>query len=75
VVAQVHGVSLDLVNLRSETYTQDSRIPGAIQFGTPEQVRSHFARGAPLASRRGAARAAACLQQADSSGRPAGSGR
>jgi Poly A polymerase head domain len=33
-------VSLDLVNLRSETYTQDSRIPGAIQFGTPEQVSS-----------------------------------
>jgi hypothetical protein len=40
--SQVHGVSLDLVNLRSETYTQDSRIPGAIQFGTPEQVCSHF---------------------------------
>lgn len=37
---QVHGVSLDLVNLRSETYTEDSRIPGSIQFGTPEQVQS-----------------------------------
>ena len=33
---QVHGVSLDLVNLRSETYAQDSRIPEA-QFGTPQQ--------------------------------------
>lgn len=41
-VSQVHGVSLDLVNLRSETYTQDSRIPGAIQFGTPEQVYISF---------------------------------
>lgn len=56
---QVHGVSLDLVNLRSETYTQDSRIPGAIQFGTPEQVRAHTIRGALLASRRITACAAA----------------
>ncbi len=31
-------MSLDLVNLRSETYTQDSRIPGEVQIGTPEQV-------------------------------------
>lgn len=35
--AQVLGVALDLVNLRSETYTQDSRIPEQT-FGTPVQV-------------------------------------
>lgn len=33
---QLHGLSLDLVNLRSETYSSASRIP-QIEFGTPLQ--------------------------------------
>jgi len=33
---QVLGVEVDFVNLRSETYAQDSRIPTA-EFGTPEE--------------------------------------
>jgi tRNA nucleotidyltransferase (CCA-adding enzyme) len=33
---QLHGLSLDLVNLRSETYSVASRIP-QIEFGTPLQ--------------------------------------
>ena len=32
----LHGLSLDLVNLRSETYTQASRIP-RVEIGTPQQ--------------------------------------
>ena len=33
---RVDGISIDLVNLRSETYTQDSRIPEMV-MGTPLQ--------------------------------------
>lgn len=33
---KVHGIMLDLVNLRSEEYTEDSRVP-EIQIGTPLQ--------------------------------------
>ncbi|GAB4823351.1 hypothetical protein N2152v2_010397 [Parachlorella kessleri] len=33
---KIRGVWIDLVNLRSETYTQHSRIP-TMEFGTPEQ--------------------------------------
>lgn len=33
---RLHGLSLDLVHLRSETYTEASRIP-EIEIGTPEQ--------------------------------------
>lgn len=33
---KIHGIWIDLVNLRSETYAQDSRIP-TMEFGTPEQ--------------------------------------
>ena len=33
---RLHGLSLDLVHLRSETYTDASRIP-EIEIGTPEQ--------------------------------------
>ncbi|KAK7694187.1 hypothetical protein QCA50_001367 [Cerrena zonata] len=33
----VLGVELDFVNLRSEEYTEDSRIPSHIAFGTPLQ--------------------------------------
>lgn len=32
----VHGMSLDMVNLRSETYTDETRVP-VIEIGTPEQ--------------------------------------
>ena len=32
--AKVHGVSVDFVNLRSEEYAEDSRIP-SMKFGTP----------------------------------------
>jgi tRNA nucleotidyltransferase (CCA-adding enzyme) len=32
----VHGVFIDLVNLRSEKYTEDSRVP-VIDIGTPEE--------------------------------------
>mgnify|MGYP000370689230 CR=1 FL=1 len=35
-VVRVMGFSIDLVNLRSETYSEDSRIP-TIQFGTPAE--------------------------------------
>ncbi len=37
VALQVMGIALDLVNLRSETYAEDSRIPEQT-FGTPLQV-------------------------------------
>ncbi|KAJ7693549.1 hypothetical protein B0H17DRAFT_1159371 [Mycena rosella] len=33
----IFGLELDLVNLRSEEYAQDSRIPSAVTFGTPLQ--------------------------------------
>ena len=33
---RVLGLEIDLVNLRSESYTEDSRIP-TITFGTPEE--------------------------------------
>jgi tRNA nucleotidyltransferase (CCA-adding enzyme) len=33
---KVHGVFIDLVNLRSEKYTGDSRVP-TIDIGTPEE--------------------------------------
>ena len=33
---RVHGMFIDLVNLRSETYTDESRVP-TIDIGTPEQ--------------------------------------
>ena len=33
---QLHGLSIDLVNLRSETYSDSSRIP-QIEIGTPLQ--------------------------------------
>ena len=33
---RVHGVFIDLVNLRSEKYTEDSRVP-VIEIGTPEE--------------------------------------
>lgn len=32
----MHGVFIDLVNLRSEKYTEDSRVP-VIDIGTPEE--------------------------------------
>ena len=39
-MAQVgeEGLWIDLVNLRSETYAEGSRIP-TMEFGNPEQVR------------------------------------
>ncbi|GJP39925.1 hypothetical protein CLOM_g24246, partial [Closterium sp. NIES-68] len=33
----IHGIWIDLVNLRAEEYTHDSRIPTAIEFGTAEE--------------------------------------
>ena len=33
---KLFGVDIDFVNLRSEEYTHDSRVP-SIEFGTPEQ--------------------------------------
>lgn len=33
---KINNIWIDLVNLRSETYAADSRIP-TMQFGTPEQ--------------------------------------
>ena len=33
---RVHGMFVDLVNLRSEKYTEDSRVP-IIEIGTPEE--------------------------------------
>ena len=33
---KVHGVFIDLVNLRSEKYTDESRVP-VIEIGTPEE--------------------------------------
>ena len=33
---KVDGVFVDLVNLRSEKYTEDSRVP-VIEIGTPEE--------------------------------------
>jgi len=33
---RVHGIFIDLVNLRSEKYTEDSRVPIA-EIGTPEE--------------------------------------
>jgi hypothetical protein len=33
---KVNGIWIDFVNLRSETYAEDSRIP-TMEFGTPEQ--------------------------------------
>ena len=37
---QVHGIEIDFVNLRSETYADSSRIPEAT-IGTPQQARVH----------------------------------
>ncbi|KAF8640569.1 hypothetical protein AX17_000231 [Amanita inopinata Kibby_2008] len=34
---KLHGLNLDLVNLRSEEYAADSRIPTQVSFGTPLQ--------------------------------------
>jgi tRNA nucleotidyltransferase (CCA-adding enzyme) len=34
---RVHGLWLDLVHLRSETYADDSRIPTSVGFGTPAE--------------------------------------
>ena len=36
---QVHGIEIDFVNLRSETYADSSRIPEAT-IGTPQQARA-----------------------------------
>lgn len=33
----VHGLWLDFVNLRSESYADGSRIPDAVAFGTPRE--------------------------------------
>lgn len=33
---RIHGMMIDLVNLRSEKYTEDSRVP-TIDIGTPEE--------------------------------------
>ncbi len=46
---KIGEVWIDLVNLRSETYAADSRIP-TMTFGTAEQVRQRFrsARSAEL---------------------------
>ena len=33
---RVHGMMIDLVNLRSEKYSDDSRVP-TIEIGTPEE--------------------------------------
>jgi tRNA nucleotidyltransferase (CCA-adding enzyme) len=33
---RVHGMMIDLVNLRSEKYSEDSRVP-TIEIGTPEE--------------------------------------
>ena len=33
---RIHGVMIDLVNLRSEKYTEESRVP-TIDIGTPEE--------------------------------------
>jgi len=33
---KIHGMMIDLVNLRSEKYTDDSRVP-TIDIGTPEE--------------------------------------
>ena len=33
---KVHGIMIDLVNLRAEDYTEDSRIP-TIRIGTPKE--------------------------------------
>ena len=33
---KIHGHQVDLVNLRSETYTQHSRVP-QMEFGTPSE--------------------------------------
>ena len=35
-VIRVHGMFIDLVNLRAEEYAEDSRVPTTV-FGTPEQ--------------------------------------
>ncbi|KAI9144666.1 hypothetical protein BKA69DRAFT_1025447 [Paraphysoderma sedebokerense] len=35
--AKFFGMHIDFVNLRSETYNADSRIPTDVEFGTPEQ--------------------------------------
>ncbi len=35
---QVHGIDVDFVNLRTETYADGSRIPEA-KTGTPQQAR------------------------------------
>lgn len=50
--AQVHGVWLDLVNLRSETYAEDSRIPG-MRFGTAQEVGLRAHNMQPLPARCG----------------------
>lgn len=34
---KVNGVSIDLVNLRSESYSADSRVPDEVKFGTPTE--------------------------------------
>jgi tRNA nucleotidyltransferase (CCA-adding enzyme) len=34
-VIKIHGISIDIANLRHERYTEDSRVP-IIEIGTPE---------------------------------------
>lgn len=34
---KVHGCWVDLVHLRSESYSEDSRIPTSVEFGTPAE--------------------------------------
>lgn len=31
----INGMSLDLVNLRTESYANDSRVPDKVEIGTP----------------------------------------
>ena len=38
---QVHGIDVDFVNLRTETYADSSRIPEAAT-GTPQQARQGY---------------------------------
>lgn len=34
---RIQGVDIDLVNLRKETYSEDSRVPDSVAFGSPEE--------------------------------------
>ena len=43
----MHGVDIDFVNLRSETYAEGSRIP-EMQFGTPQEARSAHIHRVPV---------------------------